>query len=52
MVEVMISVTAVEMDDGRPVVVVEFEPDPGNAPFVVDPLGESCSLGDDDSREA
>jgi hypothetical protein len=51
MAGVKISATAVEMDDGRPVLLVEFEPDRGIGPFVVDPLGSSSPPGDDDSRE-
>jgi hypothetical protein len=51
MVEVRVSATVVDLDDGRPVVLVEFEPDRGLGPFVVDPLGESAQLGDDDSVE-
>ena len=49
--ELRISATVVDMDDGRPVFLVEFEPDRGIGPFAVDPLGESVQPGDDDSLE-
>jgi hypothetical protein len=38
----------VEMDDGRPVLLVELEPDVGVGPFVVDPLGSGVSGCDGD----
>ena len=39
-----IAVTAVEMDDGRPALLVDIDPDPGLGPLVVDPLGEASAI--------
>jgi hypothetical protein len=51
MMRAAIIATVIEMDDGRPVLLVEMEPDAERGLFVVDPLGEAAVPADEDFPE-